>query len=87
MAAQAQTPGAHPTPSPLYSWDRGRRLMLAEWHLAEAVALAAVGEHEKADGHLRDAREYLEIARGARLENRDLCAGVLRFELEREKEI
>lgn len=87
MALQPQTPGAHPAPAPLSSWERGRRLMLAEWHLAEAVAMAAVGEHEKADGHLRGAREYLELARGARLENRDLCADVLRFELEKEKEV
>lgn len=84
MPQEARQAPPLPTPAPLDEWQRSRRLGLAEWHLNEAVLLEAAGDEDEARGHLTDAREFLEIARGARLESRELTADRLRFELQKE---
>jgi len=86
MPQEARHASPLPAPVPVDAWQRARRLDLAEWHLREAVARDALGHSDEAEYHLSAAQEFIELARGRRLANRELSADVLRFELQTEQE-
>lgn len=83
---QSAAPAPVPEPPATYGTpsERARRISLAEWHLREAVMVAAAGEDANEEYHLFAAAEFVTLAGGKVAET---TVDVIRYEIERLKEL